>query len=102
MSLTIIRLSIYSGMTFLKNIAVHNLIGKQQSEVIKKFRNPVHKDNLNPDMVCMFYKSTTRTLVSVADNNSLYQAEANATYDNKSGARNALDEFIRSSISEGL
>ena len=31
-----------------QNIQVHEMIGKKQSEVIKKYGNPVHKDNSDP------------------------------------------------------
>ena len=55
-------------------------IGKKQSDVIKKYGNPVHQDNSNPDMLCMFYQSGTNSMIFVANAQGVYQAEANVSY----------------------
>ncbi len=83
-----------------QSIEVHYLIGKKQSDVIKQYGNPVHKDNSNPDMVCLFYKNPNGTIVFVSDKEGVYQAEANMTYSFENDARKVIDRFIQSS-SEG-
>ncbi|MCJ7555181.1 MAG: hypothetical protein MUO34_15015 [Ignavibacteriaceae bacterium] len=95
-SLTIIILLTLS--VYAQDINVHTVIGKNQSEVVKKFGNPVHKDDSNQAMVCMFYKSNNRTMVFVADKDGVYQAEASAFFENEQTARNKMDEFISESI----
>jgi len=84
-----------------QDIEIHNLIGKKQSDVTKKYGNPVHKDNSNPDMICMFYKNLNGTMVFVSDKDGVYQAEANITYNSESEARKAIDNFIQSSLAGG-
>lgn len=84
-----------------QGIEIHNLIGKKQSDVTKKYGNPVHKDNSNPDMICMFYKNPNGTMVFVSDKDGVYQAEANITYNAESEARKAIDNFIQSSLAGG-
>ena len=97
-SLTIIMLLTLN--VYAQDINVHTVIGKNQSEVVKKFGNPVHKDNSNPEMVCMFYKGNNRTIVFVADKDGIYQAEATATFDNEQTARNKVDDFILLSLTD--
>lgn len=83
-----------------QDIEIHYLIGKKQGDVTKKYGNPVHKDNSNPDMVCMFYKNPNGTMVFVSDKDGIYQAEANITYNTESDARTAIDHFIQSSLTD--
>ncbi len=102
-AISIISLTITILLTlnvYAQDINVHTVIGKNQSEVVKKFGNPVHKDNSNPEMVCMFYKGKNRTIVFVADKDGVYQAEATATFDNEQTARNKVDDFILLSLTD--
>lgn len=101
-SLTIFWFFIFSGISRSQDIGVHNLIGKKQNDVIKKFGNPAHKDNSNPDMVCMFYKNSSRTMVFVSDKDGVYQAEATITYDTEQGARKIIDDLISVSVNDGF
>ncbi|MFO7524411.1 MAG: hypothetical protein R6W68_03075 [Ignavibacteriaceae bacterium] len=89
---TLISIKVHS-----QDFNVHTLIGKSQSDVIKKYGTPVHKDNSDPSMVCMFYKNATRTMVFVADRDGVYQAEATIINNNEQSARKQIDEFISSS-----
>ena len=82
-----------------QDINVHNMIGKTQNDVINKYGKPVHRDKSNPAMDCMFYKTKNKRLTFVADQDGVFQAEANASYSNEKQARNALNEFITGSIS---
>jgi hypothetical protein len=52
----IVILFLLPSIGFTQNMEVHNLIGKSRNEVIKKYGAPVHKDESNPNMICMFYK----------------------------------------------
>jgi hypothetical protein len=85
-----------------QDIGVHNLIGKKQSDVIKKYGNPVHKDNSNPSMLCMFYKTNTSSMIFVADGNGVYQAEATKIFGKENSARSEVDLFISNSTTGGF
>lgn len=91
---------ILTSNLYSQNININNVIGKNQSEVIKMFGNPVHKDASNPDMVCMFYKANNRNMVFVADRAGVYQAEATVAFENEQAARTKIDDFISSSIKD--
>jgi hypothetical protein len=86
---------------FAQDIEVHKLIGKSKSDVIKKYGNPVHQDDSNPAMICMFYKSSTKSMIFVSDKDGVYQAEATATYKREKDAHSVIDDFISGSISDG-
>ena len=83
-----------------QDISVHKLIGKTKNDVIKKYGNPVHQDNSNPDMLCMFYQTKTNRMIFVSDKNGIYQSEATVNYKNESKARRAVDEFITGSVAD--
>ena len=85
-----------------QDINVHYMIGKKQSEVIKKYGNPVHRDDSNPEMICMFYKSKPNTMIFVSNIQEVYQSEALKMYDTKSDAMKELDDCITGSISNGF
>jgi len=95
--LTLLFIIFISYGTFAQDINVHNAIGKKQSEVIKKYGNPVHQDNSNPSMKCMFYKGSTYTLTFVSDENGIYQAEANASYESLEKANLVIAAFLTDS-----
>lgn len=92
----------FSLSIFAQNIQVHDMIGKKQSDVIKKYGNPVHKDNNDPSMMCMFYKTNISTMIFVADANGIYQAEATKILDTEKDARKEIDIFISSSLETGF
>lgn len=85
-----------------QDIAVHNLIGKQKKDVIQKYGNPVHQDNSNPDMACMFYKTSEYSLIFVGSKEGIFQAEANVSYPSEDKARLIIDNFISESVSNGF
>ncbi len=85
-----------------QNIEVHNFIGRPNKEVISKFGNPVHKDDSNPSMVCMFYKSSSGSKIFVSDNSGVYQAEASESFNSEKDARSIVDKFISNSITNGF
>jgi len=81
-----------------QDISVQYLIGKSKSDVIKKYGNPAHQDNSDPNMMCMFYQTKTLRMIFVADGNGVYQSEATANYDTEAKARSVVDDFIASSV----
>lgn len=85
-----------------QDISVHKFIGKTKSDVIKKYGNPVHQDNSNPDMMCIFYQTKTNRMIFVSDKDGVYQSEATNNYSSETNARNAVDELIKNSVSEGF
>ena len=85
-----------------QDINVHYMIGKKQNDVIKKYGNPVHRDDSNPDMLCMFYKSKLNTMIFVANKKEVYQSEALKSYDSGTEARKELDACILGSQTDGF
>jgi len=85
-----------------QDISVHKFIGKTKKEVIKAYGNPVHQDNSNPAMVCMFYQTKTKRMIFVSDQDGIYQSEASATYDTEEKARIEVDSFISGSVADGF
>jgi hypothetical protein len=88
--------------TSAQDVSVQNLIGKPKSEVIKIFGNPVHQDNSDPAMMCMFYQDKTTRMIFVSDKNGVYQSEATVEYSTETKARSAVDKFIASSVASGF
>jgi len=85
-----------------QDIGVHKFIGKTKNEVIKAYGNPVHQDNSNPSMVCMFYQNKTKRMIFVSDQDGVYQSEATATYDTEEKAKGEVDTFISGSVADGF
>jgi hypothetical protein len=85
-----------------QDISVHKFIGKTKSEVIKKYGNPVHQDNSNADMICMFYQTKTNRMIFVSDKDGVYQSESTSNFDSEANARKAVDELITNSIADGF
>ena len=83
-----------------QSLNVQNLIGKQLKDVIAKYGTPVHQDNSMPSMICLFYKSPT--MVFVADETSVYQAEITMEYPTEEARKADLDELIINSVKEGF
>ena len=89
-------------ITLAQDLTVHYMIGKKQSEVIKKYGDPAHRDDSNPDMLCMFYKNKLNTMIFVANKKEVYQSEALETYNTKNDAIKDLDACIAGSVSNGF
>ena len=101
-SLVILLICFIFIETSAQDIAVQNLIGKSKSEVINKFGKPVHQDNSNPAMICMFYQDKTTRMIFVSDKDGVYQSEATVNYSKETSARNAVDKFIVKSVADGF
>ncbi len=82
-----------------QDLNVHNYINKNKSEVVKKYGKPVHQDNSNPAMICMFYKSNSGTMIFVSDQEGIFQSESVCFYEKEKEARSSLDAFIQESKS---
>lgn len=85
-----------------QDISVHKFIGKTKADVIKKYGNPVHQDNSNPDMICMFYQTKTYRMIFVSDKDGVYQSEATTNYSSEAKARTAIDDLIKNSVADGF
>jgi hypothetical protein len=85
-----------------QDISVHKFIGKPKSEVIKKYGNPAHQDNSNPDMMCMFYQTKTNRMIFVSDKDGVYQSESTSNFNSEISARTAVDELIKNSVVDGF
>lgn len=85
-----------------QDISVHKFIAKTKSDVIKKYGNPVHQDNSDPAMMCMFYQTKTNRMIFVSDKDGVYQSEATVNYDTEAKARSAVDDFITNSVADGF
>ena len=85
-------------LNFSQDIKVHEMIGKKKSELVRKYGNPVHQDNSNPNIVCMFFKSKTSSIIFVSDKDGVFQAEVTASYDSETSAKKQIDNFISSSL----
>lgn len=85
-----------------QDISVHKFIGKPKSDVIKKYGNPAHQDNSNPDMMCMFYQTKTNRMIFVSNKDGVYQSEATNNYSSETEARTAVDELLKSSVADGF
>ena len=90
------------SITKAQDINVHNMIGKKQSDVIKKYGNPTHKDDSNPAMLCMFYSTKLNTMIFVSTKEGVYQSEATEIYNTKNDALKDLDTCIVRSIANGF
>ncbi len=91
-------LIIFTDLNIAQDIKVHELIGKKKSELVKKYGNPVHQDNSNPNIICMFFKTKTTSIIFVSDKEGVFQAEVTATYDSETSARKQIDNFISTSV----
>jgi len=85
-----------------QDISVHEFIGRTKSDVIKQYGNPVHQDNSNPDMMCMFYQTKTTRMIFVSNNEGVYQSEATINYGTEAKARTVVDNCIKSSLAGGF
>lgn len=97
-----LALLFFSANIVAQDIEVHNFIGKSNKDVINKFGKPVHKDESNPDMICVFYKSSTGTKIFVSDKSGVYHVEALESFPSEKDARSVIDKFIGNSISKGF
>ena len=94
--------SLFPVFIYAQDISVHKFIGKTKAEVIKKYGNPVHQDNSDPNMICMFYQTKTDRMIFVSDKDGIYQSEATVNYDTEAKARSAVDDFITNSVADGF
>lgn len=85
-----------------QDISVHEFIGKTKSDVSKQYGNPVHQDNSNPDMMCMFYQTKTTRMIFVSNKDGIYQSETTVNFSTEAKARTAIDDLIKSSVEKSF
>ena len=98
----LIIMVLFPLIVYSQEIGVYKMIGKSATKVIQTYGKPIHQDNSDPAMVCMFYQTQTKRLIFVSNSSGVYQAEATSTYDTESSARSDLDNFISGSITDGF
>lgn len=98
----LIILILFPLFVYAQDISVHKMIGKSATKVIQTYGKPVHQDNTDPAMICMFYQTQTKRMIFVSNNSGVYQAEATAIYNTGSSAREELDKLISGSIIVGF
>ena len=101
-SVLFLLILLFPVLIYSQDISVHKFIGKTKSDVTKAYGNPVHQDNSNPAMVCMFYQTKTKRMIFVSDQDGVYQSEATASYNTEEKARVEVDAFISGSVEEGF
>ena len=89
-------------MSSAQDISVHKFIGKSKSDVIKEYGSPVHQDNSNPDMMCMFYQTKSNRMIFVSNKEGVYQSEATTNYSSETDARTTVDVLIKNSLVDGF
>ncbi|MFA3784065.1 hypothetical protein ABRY23_13475 [Melioribacteraceae bacterium 4301-Me] len=87
---------------FAQDVAVCKLIGKSNSDVIKKYGKPIHQDLSNPEMQCLFYQTKDYRLVFVSNKDGVYQAEGELKYNSKENANAVIHSFLTECISDSL
>lgn len=100
--ISVFLVCLFQSVLLSQDINVQKYIGKTKKEVIKKYGKPVHIDNSNSAMICLFYKTKTKRLVFVTDKKGVYQAEAYASYNRKIKARRVITAFISRSVKDGF
>ena len=96
-----ILVCLFPVLLIAQDISVHEFIGKTKSDVIKQYGNPVHQDNSNPDMMCMFYQTKTIRMIFVSNKDGIYQSETTVNFSTETKARGAVDNLIKNSVAEG-
>lgn len=85
-----------------QDLNVHFMIGKSKSTVTQKYGKPVHQDNSDPNMICMFYQSKDDRMIFVSNKEGVFQAESYRYFNTEKRARNAIDAVIKKSIAESF
>ena len=95
-----------TGYFFLQSLLIaqdvfaYKFIGKPRAEVIQKYGKPIHMDNTDPSMVCMFYKKDKDQMVFVSDQNSVFQVEITKSFSSKASAMNELEKLLAEASKE--
>ncbi len=85
-----------------QDIFAYKFIGKPRAEVIQKYGKPVHMDNSDPLMICMFYKKNNNQMIFVSDQNSVFQIEVTKAFTSKPNAVDALDDLLKTAVQESF
>lgn len=93
---------LFASLLYAQDIFAYKFIGKSRSDVIKQYGKPVHMDNSDPTMVCMFYKKNSNQMIFVADQNSVFQVEVTKAFTSKTDAVNSLDDLLNTAMKESF
>ena len=95
-------LSLFPELINSQDLNVHFMIGKNKNAVTQKYGKPVHQDNSDPNMICMFYQDKDDRMTFVSNQGGVFQAESYKYFSTEKGARNAVDAVITGSIAESF
>lgn len=84
----------FAENNFGQDLDIYKFIGKTIEDVKNHYGKPMHIEDSNPSMVCVFYKKNNDTMTFVSDENSIFQADALVFYDNKNAALNELNKVV--------
>ena len=87
---------------FAQDLNIHKMIGKTKADVINKYGKPTQLDDSNSSILCMFYKNPNYHFSFVSYEGVVFQASANIGYKNEQSAKEALDNFISSSVKDSM
>ncbi len=87
-------LLLYIPVNHAQDIYAYKFIGKTRAEVVNNYGKPIHMDNSDPTMVCMFYKKNKDRMVFVSDESSIFQVEALKVYSSEASAESALTKLL--------
>lgn len=84
----------FAENNFAQDLNAYKFIGKTIEDVRNNYGKPMHIEDSNPSMVCMFYKKNNDTMTFVSDENSIFQADALVFYEDKNAALTELNKVI--------
>ena len=79
---------------FAQDLDAYKFLGKTSEDVRNHYGKPVHIEDSNPSMICIFYKTNKNTMTFVSDENSIFQTDVLVFYENQSAAKTELDKVI--------
>ena len=94
--------SLFPELLNSQDLNVHFMIGKKKNAVTQKYGKPVHQDNSDPNMICMFYQSKDDRMIFVSNREGVFQVESYRYFNTEISARNAVDAVIKKSIAESF
>ena len=87
---------------FSQELTVYQFIGKNKADIIKEYGKPIHSDESNPDMICIFYKKNQDTMIFVSDKTSVYQVDSMKLFPSEAAAITAINKTMESAISQSF
>lgn len=84
----------FAQNNFAQDLDAYKFIGKRIEDVRNHYGKPIHIEDSNPSMVCIFYKKDKNTMTFVSDENSIFQADVLVFYETKNAAKTELNKVV--------